>query len=166
MVRIFNQYVSTRSLTLMVLEGFLAVMSLLGAAWLRFWNDPSGFALYVSLPDFATQSLLVTFVCLICFYFNDLYDLSDASGGLANVLRIEQSLGAACLLLGLLYSVFPALLLGRGVFLLGMGLFMGCVLVSRGFIARAWHLAAPLQRVLVPPLQVLQLVLRLQLQIP
>src|SRR6516164_3584843 len=110
MLRIFNQYVSVKSLLLMFIESCLIVLSLLCAVKLRFWNDPTELASYVAFPDFATQTAIVVAVCLACFYCNDLYDLSTGCGPVERVLKIEQSLGAASLLLGLLYFLFPNLL--------------------------------------------------------
>ena len=149
MFRIFNQYVSVKSVLLMFVESVLIVLSLLCAVKLRFWNDPADFAAYTSLPDFAVQSGIVTLVCLACFYCNDLYDLSAGSGSVDQVLRIEQSLGAASLLLGLLYVLFPGLLLGRGVFIIGMILVAALVAVSRKFLDRVWQLSSPVQRVAI-----------------
>ncbi len=40
---------------------------------------------------------------MACFYYNDLYDLGTGYSAVERVLRVEQSLGAASLLLGLFY---------------------------------------------------------------
>ena len=149
MFRIFSQYVSAKSLLLMMVEGLLIVLSLICAAKLRFWNSPAEFGFYVALPDFAIQSAIVVAVCLTCFYYNDLYDLSAGSSSLDEVLRVEQSLGAASLLLGLLYFLFPSLLLSRGVFIIGMILVTALVVLSRRFLDRAWQLNSPFQRVVI-----------------
>src|SRR6202035_2906626 len=98
MFRIFHQYVSVKSLLLMVLEGLLIVVSLVCAVKLRFWNDSVEFSFYLSFPDFAMRCAIVVGVCLTCFYYNDLYDLSAGSSSMEQVLRVEQSLGAASLL--------------------------------------------------------------------
>ena len=150
MIRIFNQYVSVRTPLLMLAEGFLVVLSLVCAVRLRFWNNPAEFALYINYPDFAVQSAIIVAVCLGCFYCNDLYDLSAAGhGGVDRALRIHQSLGAASLLLGLLYFLFPDLLLSRGVFIIGMILVAIFTLLSRKIFDKAWHLTAPMQRVVI-----------------
>ena len=149
MFRIFSQYVSAKSLLLMMVEGSLIVLSLICAAKLRFWNSPAEFRFYVALPDFAVQSAIVVGVCLACFYYNELYDLSASSGSMDQVLRIEQSLGAASLLLGLLYFMFPNLLLSRGVFIIGLILVTILVVLSRWFLEGAWQLSSPIQRVVI-----------------
>jgi len=133
----------------MMVEGSLIVLSLICAAKLRFWNSPAEFGFYVALPDFAVQSAIVVGVCLACFYYNELYDLSAGSGSMDQVLRIEQSLGAASLLLGLLYFMFPNLLLSRGVFIIGLILVTILVVLSRRFLEGAWQLGSPIQRVVI-----------------
>jgi sugar transferase (PEP-CTERM system associated) len=149
MLRILNQYVSIKSLFLMVFEAMLVMLSLICAVKLRFWSSPAEFAVYVAFPDFAVQCAIVVVVCLACFYVNDLYDFSSGYGAVERVLRIEQSLGAATLLLGLLYFLFPNLLLSRGVFIIAMMLATALVVVSRKVVDKAWQLTAPVQKVLI-----------------
>ena len=149
MIRIFNQYVSAKSILLMFVEGALIILSLLCAVKLRFWNNPADFTQYTSFPDFAVQSGIVALVCLVCFYCNDLYDLRGGSSSVEQVLKIEQSLGAASLLLGLLYFLFPGLLIGGRVFIIGMILVATLVVVGRKVLDRVWQLSSPLQRVAI-----------------
>ena len=149
MIRIFNKYVSTKSLFLVVLEAAVISLSFIAAVKLRFWNNPTELASYVILPDFAVQIAIVVAVCIACLYFNDLYDLSSGYRQVEWALRIEQSLGAACLLLGLLYFLFPWLLLSRGVFIIGMMLVTALTLVTRTALDRVWRVTAPVQRVMI-----------------
>src|ERR1035437_1146336 len=149
MIQVFNQYVSAKSFVLMVVEASLIVLSLICAVELRFWNNPAEVLLYLSLPDFAVQTTVVVFVCLACFYYNDLYDLSAGYSAVERVLRVEQSLGAASLLLGLLYFLFPGLLLGRGVVFIGMVLVTFLVIRRRKLLDKAWQLPATRQGVVI-----------------
>lgn len=149
MVRIFNQYVSLRSLLLMVVEGFLIALSLVCAVKLRFWNSPEEMAAYVALPDFAVQIAIVVMVCMVCFYCNDLYDLSSGSSRVEQLLQIEQSLGAASVLLGLVYFLLPGLLLSRGVFVISMVVASALVVLTRRGLDKVWQLTAPSQRIAV-----------------
>jgi sugar transferase (PEP-CTERM system associated) len=149
MIRVFNQYVSIKSLLLMVIETFLIALSLVCAVKLRFWNNPADLAAYISFPDFAVQIGIVVVVCLICFYCNDLYDLSSGCSPVERVLRVEQSLGASSLLLGLVYFLLPGLLLSRGVFVISMVLLTGFVLLTRKGLDKVWQLTAPAQRVAI-----------------
>src|SRR5690348_4567394 len=149
MIRIFSQYVSLKSVLLMLLESCLIALSLVCAVKLRFWNNPTEYSLYVAFPDFAGQIAIVVAVCLTCFYFNDLYDLRTGYGPVERVLRVQQSLGAASLLLGLLYFLFPSLLLSRVAFLIGMLLVTTLVLLARKLLDRAWQLSTTLQLVII-----------------
>ena len=149
MFRMFSQYVSVKSLLLMITEACLIVLCLTCAVRLRFWNNAAEASAYLTFPDFAIQIAIVVVVCLVCFYCNDLYDLSRDGGAVDRVLRIEQSLGTASLLLGSLYFLFPGLLLSRGVFLIGMLLVAGFVVLGRRALDKAWQLTASMQRVAV-----------------
>src|ERR1041384_191997 len=107
MIQIFNQYVSPKTLLLVTLEGVLITFSLLGAVKVRFWNDLSGFDAYVAPPGFVLQALVIVLVFQLCFYFNDLYDLSAVRRRDDQVVRLGQSMGAASFFLGLLYLLLP-----------------------------------------------------------
>jgi sugar transferase (PEP-CTERM system associated) len=148
MIRIFSQYVSPKSLLLVGLETVLMTVSLVCAVWLRFWNDTVGFQAYTDLPHFAWQAAVVVSIYQVCFYFNDLYDAQPNERRDDQALRLGQSLGAASLLLGLLYFLVPSLLVGRGVFFLNMLLVTGFVLISRVALDRLW-IATPGQNILI-----------------
>jgi sugar transferase (PEP-CTERM system associated) len=149
MFSLFNQYVSAKSVLLMIVEGILIVLSLIAAVRLRFWNSPAELSSYMALPDFAIQAAIVVVVCLVCFYYNDLYNLTSGYGTVESVLRVEQSLGAASLLLGLLYFLLPSLLLSRGVFLIAMALSTVVLVFTRRVLDNVWKLTAPFQRVAI-----------------
>lgn len=149
MFRIFSQYVSPKGLLLMGLESGLILLSILLATRLRFWNSPDDLAAYIVYPDFLIQCGIVLVVCFVCFYYNDLYDARTGFGSMERVLRIEQSIGAASLILGLLYFLMPGLLLSRGVFLIGMALAALFVFLGRKLLDRAWQLTGPAQSVVI-----------------
>ncbi len=148
MLCIFSQYVSLKSLLLMALESGLILLSLVCAIRIRFWNDPADIAAYVMYPDFVIQCAIVLVVCLACFYYNGLYD-AVRLGTLERALRVEQSIGAASLLLGLLYFLLPQLLLSRGVFVIAMLLAAGAVMLGRKLLDHAWQLTAPVQHLVI-----------------
>jgi len=142
MIRIFSQYISVKTLMLVGLETALLVLSLVCAVRVRFWNSPGEFAAYTDLPHFGWQVLVVVGIFQMCFYFNELYDPQPAERREDEILRIGQALSAAALMLGLLYFLFPGLLVGRGVFFLNMVLACGFILLVRQAVDKLW-LAAP-----------------------
>jgi len=57
--------------------------------------------------------------------------------------------GGACFILGVVYYLFPGLLIGRGVFFISTFLVVAFVMINRVVLDRAWHVAGPRERVLI-----------------
>lgn len=148
MVRILNQYVSPKSIVLLALESGLMTLALVCAVRIRFW-DSAGFDEYVALPDFAWQAVIFVATLQVCFYYCDLYRLNAIRGRNEQLMALGQSLGSGCLLLGILYFVFPALVLGRGIFFISVALVPAFVTFSRVALDRIWQAAAPKQRIFI-----------------
>jgi sugar transferase (PEP-CTERM system associated) len=149
MIRVFSQYVSPKSIVLLLLEGGLITLALLCGVWIRFWNSSSDFTTYIGLPNFALQALFFVVTLQICFYYCDLYSLNAIRGRPEQMIAIGQSVGAGCLLLGVLYFLFPSLLLSRGVFFISVLLVPAFVTVSRIALDHVWLAAAPKENVLI-----------------
>ena len=149
MIRIFNQYVSPKSVLLMLTEGVLIALALMCSVWLRFWNSPDEIDALVHFPEIALQGLMVIVIFQLCFYYSDLYDLNVIRGRSEQLICLGQSLGSACLVLGALYYIFPGLLIGRGIFLISVFLVAAFVTLNRVVLDRAWQLAAPKQNILI-----------------
>jgi sugar transferase (PEP-CTERM system associated) len=116
---------------------------------LRFWNNEVSFENYVDGREFVLQAVAFVAILQICFYYSDLYNLTAIRLRNDKFIAVGQSLGSACLLLGLLYFFFPALVLGRGVFFISVALVPVFVLLNRGALDRIWLAAAPAENVLV-----------------
>jgi len=149
MIRIFNQYVSPKSLLLMATEGALIALAILCGVRLRFWNSPDEMEALIRFPDIALQGFLIIAIVQLCFYYSDLYNLNVLRGRSEQFICLGQSLGSACLILGALYYVFPGLLIGRGTFLISVFLVAAFVTVNRVVLDRAWKIAAPKQNILI-----------------
>jgi sugar transferase (PEP-CTERM system associated) len=149
MIRIFDQYVSPKRLLLMGLEGILIASALVCGAWLRFFNDPMEFESYVRLPDFGIQVLLVIVVFQTSFHYTDYYKIDPFRSRLDQFLCLGQAVGGASLILGIVYYLVPGLLIGRGVFFISTFLVVALVSVNRVVLDRAWHVAGPMERVLI-----------------
>ena len=149
MVQIFSQYIPIKTLLLSLLEILLVALAVLCGARLRFWNDPSEFEAYVQLPGFAWQLLPVIGIFQATFHYSDLYHLSGIRGRVEELLRVGQSIGSASLLLGILYLLFPGLLIGRGVFMISVGLVPVFILGNRIILDRTWRFAATPENVVI-----------------
>jgi sugar transferase (PEP-CTERM system associated) len=111
--KILMHRVSWRLILLIGCESALVIEAVVFAAWLRLgaaaWNlmeNEGGWA----------KAALVAAVCQLCLYYSDLYDLRVVADRRELFVRALQSLGAASLILAVLYYLFPDLILGRGVF--------------------------------------------------
>src|SRR5215831_1226902 len=149
MLRIFNQYVSPKRLLLMVLEGLLIASALVCGAWLRFFDSPEEFQSYVRLPDFGFQAVFVILTFQMSFHYTDYYKYDGFRSRLEQFLCLGQAVGGACFFLGVIYYLFPGLLIGRGVFFIGTGLAVSFVMVNRVLLDRAWHVAVTRESVLI-----------------
>jgi len=148
MIRVFNQYISPKSIVLLLLEGALITLALFCGVWIRFWDSNADLAAYLS-TNFTLQAAFFVIVLQVCFYYCDLYTLSAIRGRHDQMIAIGQSVGAGTLLLGILYFVFPSLLPGRGVFFISVTLVPAFVTLSRIALDRIWLAAAPNERMLI-----------------
>ncbi len=149
MIQIFNQYTPIRSLLLAALDSMLIALSLLCGVKLRFWRNPADFELYTVLPDFAVQTTIIVAVVQLCFYYNEIYDLNAVRRRSEQLIRLIQSLGVACLVLGLLYFLIPSLLIGRGVFFIALALVSMSIVGIRVTIDSAWQATVPSKGILI-----------------
>ena len=60
--------------------------------------------------------LLISLVCQICLYYNDLYDLKVTDTFQELGIRLLQALGTAAIILAGVYVIFPKAIVGSGIF--------------------------------------------------
>jgi sugar transferase (PEP-CTERM system associated) len=122
-MQLFNRYVSPRGLTvfggeMMLILGSLAVTTRVHGPL----QDP-GAAIW--------KIALIAALCQVCFYFNDLYDLTVVHSTRELIVRLLQSAGAASMLLAALYFAAPSLVIGPGVFVSSLVLFLLTIILWR-----------------------------------
>ena len=114
-MQLFNRYVSTRSLTVFAGELCLIFGSVALAA--TFQQTPD-------LVGSFWKIALVTGVCQLCLYYNDFYDLTLVHSNRELVVRLLQAVGAASIALAALYFTIPALVIGDGIFVSALFVFL------------------------------------------
>src|SRR3954470_6739216 len=114
-MQLFNRYVSTRSLTVFAGELLLIFGSVALAASLQNTLD---------LADNLWKIGLVTVVCQLCLYYNDFYDLTLMHSTRELVVRLLQAVGAASIVLAALYFMMPDLMIGDGIFVSALFVFV------------------------------------------
>jgi sugar transferase (PEP-CTERM system associated) len=114
-MQLFNRYVSTRSLTVFAGEALLIFGSVALAAALQGTPD---------LTSHLWKVGLVTLICQLCLYYNDFYDLTLLQSNRELIVRLLQAVGAASIVLAVLYFTVPALQVGDGIFVSALFVFL------------------------------------------
>jgi len=140
-MQVFNRNVSGRGLTVFGFELVLISGSMVLAASLHGSLDaPSAIAWKIAL---------VTALCQLCFYYNDLYDLTVVQSSRELIIRLLQATGAAAIVLAVACVTVPSLILDPSTFLTALGVFVIAVAswrVAFNYFAHHPHLE---ERVLV-----------------
>jgi sugar transferase (PEP-CTERM system associated) len=118
-MQVFNRYVSRRGLTVFAGELLLIFGSVALAALVQ--NTPD-------LPANLWKIALVTLVCQLCLYYNDFYDLTVVHSNRELIVRLLQAAGAASIVLAAVYFVVPALMIGNGIFVSALFVFLIAIL--------------------------------------
>src|SRR3954465_1389623 len=118
-MQVFNRHVSGRGLTVFGFETLLISGSILIAAQVHNALPAAVSALW--------KVVLVTALCELCFYYNDLYDLTRVHATRDLLVRVLQGTGAAAFALAALTALVPSVLLGNGTFATVVGLLLVAV---------------------------------------
>ena len=124
---------TVRTLTLVAFETVLILAAIGFAAFLRLGDPPwTVFAQEGRL----VRTLVIAAVAQACLYYADLYDLRLLADRREMFVRLLHALASASLILAAVYYWFPALIIGRGVFVIAAFLVMAIVIGWR--IAFEW----------------------------
>jgi sugar transferase (PEP-CTERM system associated) len=118
-MQLFNRYVSMRSLTVFGGELLLIFGSVALAA--AFQDTPD-------LPANLWKIAVVTVICQLCLYYNDFYDLTVVHSNRELIVRLLQAAGAASIVLAALYFLQPDLIIGNGIFVSALFVFLIAIL--------------------------------------
>ncbi len=131
MLRIGGQKVPGQLLLLIASDAVLVGAGLACSVALRF-HSGSVIKHYLAAPENLFRFAAVTGVCLLSFYYNDLYNFELMSRPRDFFASMLQGYGIACVLLAILYFVAPGLGLGRGISVIA------ALLIP--FLATVWRL--------------------------
>ncbi len=92
---------------------------------------PNDATLMLGYEQGAVKIFLVSTAFMICMYYFDLYDSSILSNRREVLSRLVGVLGTVCVVLAVLYYLYPPLELGRGIFVIGFMLVAGVLLLWR-----------------------------------
>ena len=124
---------TSRSFALVACESLLIITAVAAAAGMR--PGPRAF--------------LIAAVCQLCLYYNGLYDPRYLVDRRELFVRTLQAVGWTSLVLAVLYFWFPALVIGRGVFIVAAGLVITLVVAWRFAFEWMSHRVGPRERILL-----------------
>jgi len=140
-MQVFNRNVSVRELTVFGFEVVLISGSMALAAMLR--ADAAA-------PDVTIWKIaIVTALCQLCFYYNDLYDLTVVQSRRELVIRLLQATGAAAMVLAVACVAVPSMILDAGTFVTALGVFVIAVLTWRAVFSHVARAPRLEERVLI-----------------
>ena len=102
MLRLFQKNYPIRNLFFIKGEGLSIFVSVLISTWML-----SDTRVLLLTNDLLLKTVLITFVCQMCLYYNDLYDLKITIGFQELSIRLLQALGVASIVLAFVYFIFP-----------------------------------------------------------
>ena len=140
------QRISVRSATLVALETALIVCAVAAASYVRLGDSMSEVMVY---DNGVAKTLLVALVAQLCLYYADLYDLRKVADRGELFGRIMQALAYTSFLLAVVYFWFPALIIGRGVFILAACFVLIAVVGWRVVFEWLSHSVGPKERLLL-----------------
>jgi sugar transferase (PEP-CTERM system associated) len=133
MIRLLNAYFPRRTLLLGISEGCLIALSFVAAAIVRLGTNDANVMLRYELGFLKIITLSGAFI--VCMYYFDLYDTSILSNRREVLSRLIQVLGTMCILLAVVYYLYPPLELGRGIILLGLFIVVVMLTMWRGLFS-------------------------------
>jgi sugar transferase (PEP-CTERM system associated) len=99
MFKLFKQYYSARVVFLFLTETLLITGVLFASVYIRYSGDSFSVENVIHQRFFLLETLLVVGIGQLCFYYNDLYDLTVVRRHSDLLLRLTQALAIWCLLL-------------------------------------------------------------------
>ena len=115
MYRIIAGNLSLRRTALVVVEHAVIVLAVVLAAIIRLGMPDTPMQAF---SEWVGRAIVVALVLQICLHYGDLYDLRKLTDARDLLTGLVRSLGAASVLLAILYYLLPQLVIGRGVFAL------------------------------------------------
>lgn len=146
MIRFFRHYVPLNLLLLVLIEALILGGAIYAGVSARFLD---GGVIPRELNPLLPKALAFTFVMLGLMTASGLYSLEWQGGVRALLQRLGLSFGLGLITMSLLFYFFPALLVGRGAFLLSFGLALLGILLSRALFLRWARVGALKTRTLV-----------------
>jgi len=118
MIRILNTHFPVRTILLGFSDACLVTLAFLLATIARLGMTDAGVML--TYEQGILKIAVISAVFMTSMYFFDLYESSILNNPREVLTRIIQALGTVCIILAVLYYIYPPVELGRGIFVIGI----------------------------------------------
>ncbi len=116
MLKVFKQYYPIRNMLFVIGEAFLIFFSVLIAILILTMIK------FIPIDRWLIiKSILITVVCQVSMYYNDLYDLNVSDNFTEIGIRLLSSFGMASIVLALIYLILPMIIVEPAVFFVSIG---------------------------------------------
>ena len=126
MIRILNAYFPARTLLLVFTETLVAFCALVGTTYVLYGQDSTILLFY---ENGLLRIAIVCAICMVCIYYYDLYNSLVISSGREVATKLVQVVGTTCIILAVLYYLYPPIQIRTGLFVPAV-LFMGICLIG------------------------------------
>src|SRR4030095_4974742 len=126
MLRIFGNHVPAALLFLLMSESVL-ILGIFHLAAIKSIAFPG-------LPEYGQRGvipILLTFVCQLCLYYCDLYDLKAVRSARRSCVHLLQALGVCSVLFGAVYALFSPASIDPGLYVQAVFILFGVLICWR-----------------------------------
>ncbi|MFH1215961.1 MAG: TIGR03013 family XrtA/PEP-CTERM system glycosyltransferase [Pseudomonadota bacterium] len=124
---ILKKYYPSRNIFFFLGEGLLIFLAINGVYF--FFKGPDLYTAALAL--YALRAFFVTLIFQTSLYFFDLYDLSAENSVAEDFVCIIQAFGVGCVVLGIVYFIFPVVMISTRIFWVGYGAICGSIFFWR-----------------------------------
>ena len=126
MLRFFKQLYTIRNLFFTLAEAFVIYISVIVSSWIILGPSIDVFDKWLNL-----KAGIISFVCIVCLYYNSVYDISVTKKYSELGIRLMQAFGAALIVLAGIYAVFQNVIICRGFFFIYLPIVMALIALWR-----------------------------------
>jgi sugar transferase (PEP-CTERM system associated) len=151
MLKIGGQEVSPKIMLLAFADVFAILGGVFLAMALRFLYPDTvvSFYGYLHMPQMPGRVVTLLIVCLLALYHHDLYNLQTINRHSEMFVRLLQALGTSCIVLAIIYYIYPRLSFGRGIALLSAPAILFFAMGIRLVAEQTWLILGKTERILI-----------------
>ena len=126
MVRVFRNLYTIRNMFYIFTEGFFIYLSVIVSSLIILNGSIDLFDFWLHI-----RSGVIAFTCIICLYYNSVYDITLTRDYSELSIRLLQAFGVALIVLAGIYAIFQNMIICRGLFLIYLPIVMCLISIWR-----------------------------------